>query len=252
MDAAEYKHVVLGLLFLKYVSDKFEKRRELLEAQYSDPNSDTYLPSDEARAMMLEDRDSYTAEGVFWVPDGHRWDDLRKAAKQPDIGRIIDDAMDAIEKENEALQGILPKNYNRRELSPTVLGGLIDTFSRSDLADEERKDEDLLGRVYEYMLGRYAADEGKSGGEFYTPRSVASLPHRDDPPLPWPHLRSFQPDLDTKWRLTRVGCVSGSNEASLAQACARRVKCGHPCQLMASVNRGVRSSGEDVISTQPC
>nr|WP_108872042.1 class I SAM-dependent DNA methyltransferase [Tessaracoccus timonensis] len=175
MDAAEYKHVVLGLLFLKYVSDKFEKRRELLEAQYSDPNSDTYLPSGEARAMMLEDRDSYTAEGVFWVPEGHRWDDLRKAAKQPDIGRIIDDAMDAIEKENEALQGILPKNYNRRELSPTVLGGLIDTFSRSDLADEERKDEDLLGRVYEYMFGRFAADEGKSGGEFYTPRSVASL-----------------------------------------------------------------------------
>lgn len=175
MDAAEYKHVVLGLLFLKYVSDKFEKRRELLEAQYSDPNSDTYLPSDEARAMMLEDRDSYTAEGVFWVPESHRWDDLRKAAKQPDIGRIIDDAMDAIEKENEALKGILPKNFNRRELSPTVLGGLIDTFSRSDLADEERKDEDLLGRVYEYMLGRFAADEGKSGGEFYTPRSVVSL-----------------------------------------------------------------------------
>lgn len=175
MDASEYKHVVLGLLFLKYVSDKFEMRREQLETQYSDPNSDTYLPSDEARAMMLGDRDSYTAEGVFWVPDGHRWDDLRKAAKQSDIGRIIDDAMDAIEKENEALQGILPKNYNRRELSPTVLGGLIDTFSRSDLADEERKDEDLLGRVYEYMLGRYAADEGKSGGEFYTPRSVVSL-----------------------------------------------------------------------------
>ena len=88
MDAAEYKHVVLGLLFLKYVSDKFEKRRELLEAQYSDPNSDTYLPSDEVRAMMLENRDSYTAEGVFWVPEGRRWDDLRKAAKQPDIGRI--------------------------------------------------------------------------------------------------------------------------------------------------------------------
>ena len=175
MDASEYKHVVLGLLFLKYVSDKFEMRRELLEAQYSDPNSDTYLPSDEARAMMLEDRDSFTSEGVFWVPEGHRWDDLRKAAKQPDIGRVIDDAMDAIEKENEALKGILPKNFNRRELSPTVLGGLIDTFSRSDLSDEERKDEDLLGRVYEYMLGRYAADEGKSGGEFYTPRSVVSL-----------------------------------------------------------------------------
>lgn len=83
---------MLGLLFLKYVSDKFEKRREQLEAQYSGPNPDTYLPFDEARAMMLEDRDSYTAEGVFWVPEGHRWDDLHKAAKQPDIGRIIDDA----------------------------------------------------------------------------------------------------------------------------------------------------------------
>lgn len=143
-----------------------------IEAQYSGPDSDTYLHSDEARAMKLKDGDADTAEGALWASEGHRWDNPRKAA---DIGRIIDDAMDAIEKENEALQGILPKNFNRRELSPTVLGGLIDTFSRSDLADEERKDEDLLGRVYEYMLGRYAADEGKSGGEFYTPRSVVSL-----------------------------------------------------------------------------
>lgn len=175
MDAAEYKHVVLGLLFLKYVSDKFEARRALLEKQYSDPHSEMYLPSDEARTMMLEDRDSYTAEGVFWVPEGHRWDDLRKAGKQPEIGQIINDAMEAIERENESLKGILPKNFNRRELSPTMLGGLIDTFSRSDLADEERKDEDVLGRVYEYLLGRYASDEGKSGGEFFTPRSVVSL-----------------------------------------------------------------------------
>ncbi|MFQ6485594.1 type I restriction-modification system subunit M [Brachybacterium epidermidis] len=175
MDAAEYKHVVLGLLFLKYVSDKFEARRTLLEKQYSDPSSEMYLPSEEARTMMLEDRDSYTAEGVFWVPEGHRWDDLRKAGKQPEIGQIINDAMEAIERENESLKGILPKNFNRRELSPTMLGGLIDTFSRGELADEERKDEDVLGRVYEYLLGRYASDEGKSGGEFFTPRSVVSL-----------------------------------------------------------------------------
>jgi hypothetical protein len=147
VDAAEYKHVVLGLIFLKYVSDVFTKRREALHRLVDDPDSEYFMPTDEAKESVLEDRDEYTAEGVFWVSEGHRWDDLRKAAKQPDIGERIDAAMDAIEKENPSLRGVLPKRYARRELTPAMLGGLIDTFSRKDLAGEEHKGLDVLGRV---------------------------------------------------------------------------------------------------------
>lgn len=129
MDAAEYKHVVLGLIFLKYVSDVFARRQAVLTAAVDDPESDYFMPSEAAKAAILESRDEYTAEGVFWVPEGHRWEDLRKAAKQADIGARIDAAMDAIEKENPSLKGVLPKNYARRELTPATLGGLIDTFS---------------------------------------------------------------------------------------------------------------------------
>lgn len=123
VDAAEYKHVVLGLIFLKYVFDVFAKRREELQRLVDDPNSDYFMPTDEAKASVLEDRDEYTSEGVFWMPEGHRWDDLRKAAKQTDIGERIDAAMDAIEKENSSLRGVLPKRYARRELTPAMLGG---------------------------------------------------------------------------------------------------------------------------------
>ena len=175
VDAAEYKHVVLGLIFLKYVSDVFAKRREALGQLVDDPDSDYFMPTGEAKAAVLEDRDEYAAEGVFWMPEGHRWDDLRKAAKQTDIGERIDAAMDAIEKENPSLRGVLPKRYARRELTPVMLGGLIDTFSRQDLAGEEHKGLDVLGRVYEYFLGKFATAEGKLGGEFYTPRSVVRL-----------------------------------------------------------------------------
>jgi type I restriction enzyme M protein len=175
VDAAEYKHVVLGLIFLKYVSDVFAKRREQLRRLVDDPDSDYFMPTDEAKAAVLEDRDEYASEGVFWMPEGHRWDDLRKAAKQPDIGTRIDAAMEAIEKENPSLRGVLPNRYARRELTPAMLGGLIDTFSRKDLAGEEHKGLDVLGRVYEYFLGRFASAEGKLGGEFYTPRSVVRL-----------------------------------------------------------------------------
>lgn len=175
MDAAEYKHVVLGLIFLKYVSDVFSRRQAELEAAVNDPASDYYMPSEAARASILESRDEYTSEGVFWVPEGHRWDDLRKAAKQADIGTRIDAAMDAIEKENPSLKGVLPKNYARRELTPTTLGGLIDTFSREDLTAQEHEGLDVLGRVFEYMVSQFASAEGKLGGEFYTPRSVVKL-----------------------------------------------------------------------------
>jgi type I restriction enzyme M protein len=175
MDAAEYKHVVLGLIFLKYVSDVFARRQAILAAAVDDPESDYFMPSEAAKAAILESRDEYTAEGVFWVPEGHRWEDLRKAAKQHDIGSRIDAAMDAIEKENPSLKGVLPKNYARRELTPATLGGLIDTFSREDLTAEEHEGLDVLGRVFEYMVSQFASAEGKLGGEFYTPRSVVKL-----------------------------------------------------------------------------
>jgi type I restriction enzyme M protein len=175
MDAAEYKHVVLGLIFLKYVSDVFARRKSELEAAVNDPKSDYFMPTEAARNSILESRDEYASEGVFWVPDGHRWDDLRKAAKQSDIGTRIDSAMDEIEKENPTLKGVLPKNYARRELTPSTLGGLIDTFSREDLTSAENENLDVLGRVFEYMVGQFASAEGKLGGEFYTPRSVVQL-----------------------------------------------------------------------------
>lgn len=175
MDAAEYKHVVLGLIFLKFVSDVFDVRRRQLALLVEDESSDYYMPNEAARESILESRDEYTSEGVFWVPEGHRWEDLRKNAKQADIGTRIDNAMDAIEKENPSLKGVLPKNYARRELTPETLGGLIDTFSREDLAAEEHQDLDVLGRVFEYMVSQFASAEGKQGGEFYTPRSIVKL-----------------------------------------------------------------------------
>lgn len=175
VEPGEYKHVVLGLIFLKYVSDTFMVRHAELARLVNGPESEYYMPSDDAKRSVLEDRDEYTAEGVFWIPEGHRWDDLRKAAKQPDIGKRIDSAMDAIERENPILKGVLPKNYARQELLPEMLGGLIDVFSRKDLAAEEYKDLDVLGRVYEYFLGKFASQEGKAGGEFYTPRHVVQL-----------------------------------------------------------------------------
>ncbi|MDD2817879.1 MAG: class I SAM-dependent DNA methyltransferase [Candidatus Nanopelagicales bacterium] len=175
MDAAEYKHVVLGLIFLKYVSDVFAQRQNQLATLVEDPNSDYFMPTEEARHSILESRDEYTSEGVFWVPEGHRWDDLRKAAKQADIGARIDSAMDAIEKENPSLKGVLPKSYARRELTPATLGGLIDNFSREDLTAAEHENLDVLGRVFEYMVSQFASAEGKLGGEFYTPRSVVKL-----------------------------------------------------------------------------
>ncbi|MDR1806699.1 MAG: type I restriction-modification system subunit M [Propionibacteriaceae bacterium] len=175
MDSAQYKHVVLGLIFLKYISDTFAVRQRDLAALVDDPDSEYFMPTEDAKRSVLEDRDEYTAEGVFWVPESHRWEDLRRAAKQADIGQRVDAAMEAIERENPTLRGVLPKNYTQRELAPEAIGGLIDTFSRQDLASEEFKDLDVLGRVYEYFLGQFASNEGKKAGEFYTPRSVVQL-----------------------------------------------------------------------------
>lgn len=160
MDAAEYKHVVLGLIFLKYISDAFLEVHEGLEAdEYADP----------------EDKDEYIALNVFWVPTEARWDYLQNRAKHPDIGKLIDDAMDAIEKDNPNLKGVLPKDYAREALDKKSLGGIIDLIGTIGLGDKESKSKDILGRVYEYFLGQFANAEGKKGGQFYTPRSIVKI-----------------------------------------------------------------------------
>ena len=160
MDAADYKHVVLGLIFLKYISDAFLERYEALKAE---PHSDP------------EDRDEYTAENVFWVPKAARWPYLQGHAKQSEIGKLIDGAMDAIEKANPTLKGVLPKDYGRESLDKHRLGELIDLVGTIGLGDKESRTKDVLGRVYEYFLGQFAAAEGKKGGQFYTAGCVVKL-----------------------------------------------------------------------------
>lgn len=175
MDSAEYKHVVLGLLFLKYISDAFEARRSALEADLSNPKSGAYVQEPASRYQVLEDRDEYTAENVFWVPSESRWERLQAKAKSPEIGKLIDDAMTAIERENPRLKGVLPKIYARPDLDKTRLGELLDLVSTIGLGDAESQKKDILGRTYEYFLGRFASAEGKGGGEFYTPACVVKL-----------------------------------------------------------------------------
>jgi len=170
MDSSEYKHVVLGLVFLKYVDDAFGERRAHLAA---DLEADG-IAGDQAEEL-LESRDEYTAEGVFWVPPEARWEYLQAKAKQPEIGKIIDTAMDAVEAENPTLRGVLPKNFARPSLDVRRLGELVDLIGGLGLGSAEHREKDLLGRVYEYFLGRFASQEGKGGGEFYTPRSVVKL-----------------------------------------------------------------------------
>lgn len=160
MEPSDYKHVALGLIFLKYISDAFEsKHSELLNA---DPAS-------------AEDPDEYLAENIFWVPKDARWSHLRANAKQPTIGKLIDEAMLAIEARNESLKGVLPKDYARPALNKIMLGELIDLISGIAMKEESGRARDVLGRVYEYFLGQFAGSEGKRGGEFYTPSSVVRL-----------------------------------------------------------------------------
>jgi type I restriction enzyme M protein len=175
MDAAEYKHVVLGLTFLKYISDAFTEHYEQLSLWMADPKSDYYLKDPGVRYQVLEDRDEYLAENIFWVPKEARWQYLQDNAKQPTIGQIIDDAMVAIERDNPSLKGVLPKDYARPTLNKQRLGELIDLIGTIGLGDEESRSKDILGRVYEYFLGRFAAAEGKRGGQFYTARCVVQL-----------------------------------------------------------------------------
>ena len=162
MDAAEYKHVVLGLIFLKYISDAFEEAYARLEAE-RDQGADP------------EEPDEYRAQSIFWVPPEARWSRLKAQAHQPTIGQLVDDAMTAIERDNPALKDVLPKDYARPALDKTRLGQLVDLITNIDIGDEKSRSRDVLGRVYEYFLSQFASAEGKKGGEFYTPRSVVRL-----------------------------------------------------------------------------
>ena len=175
MDAAEYKHVVLGLIFLKYISDSFEEKYHLLLETFADPQSEFYIKEEMERFAYLEDRDEYLAENIFYVPKEARWSHLQANAKQPDIGSLIDTAMLAIEAENPRLKGVLPKNYARPGLDKQRLGELVDLIGTIGLGEEENRSKDILGRVYEYFLAQFASAEGKRGGQFYTPRCVVQL-----------------------------------------------------------------------------
>lgn len=160
LEPSDYKHVALGLIFLKYISNAFEAKRAALLAE---------------DATAAEDPDEYLAENVFWVPKEARWSHLQDNAKQTTIGKLIDDAMAEIEKANTGLKGVLPKDYNRPALDKVMLGELIDLISKIGMGEPREKARDILGRVYEYFLGGFAGSEGKRGGEFYTPRSVVSV-----------------------------------------------------------------------------
>ena len=164
IDAAEYKHVVLGLIFLKYISGAFEALHATLAAGEG-----------EYEGADPEDRDEYLAQNIFFVPVSARWSHLRDHAKQPDIGVLLDKAMEAIEQENSELAGVLPKVYARPNLDPANLGGLIDLVSNIAFGDTPEQSADVLGHVFEYFLGEFALAEGKKGGQFYTPRSIVEL-----------------------------------------------------------------------------
>ena len=162
MDAAEYKHVALGLIFLKYISDAFEEQYQNLLAQKSD-------------GADPEDKNEYLAEKVFFVPATARWNYIQGRATQPTIGKDIDDAMDAIEKDNPSLRGVLPKVYSQEKLDKASLGGLVNLVGSATIGTKEAQSKDILGQVFEYFLGEFALSEGKKGGQFYTPQSVVKL-----------------------------------------------------------------------------
>ncbi len=159
MDAAEYKHVTLGLIFLKYISDAFVEKRKSLEEEGEDP----------------EERDFYIEKNIFYVPEKARWNYLQDNARQPAIGKLVDEAMEEIEKSNSSLKGVLPKNYAREGLDKQRFGELIDLIGTIGLGGQENRSKDILGRVYEYFLGQFADAEGKKGGQFYTPRCIVRL-----------------------------------------------------------------------------
>jgi type I restriction enzyme M protein len=175
MDAAEYKHIVLGLIFLKYISDSFGEHRATLEKRFADPNDEYFIEDKATRARDLEERDYYTEANVFWVPAMSRWEWIRERAKQPTIGKYIDDALVEIENENPRLKGLLDKRFARTQLEPGKLGELVDMISKIGFNGNSHRAKDILGEVYEYFLGQFANAEGKKGGQFYTPASVVKV-----------------------------------------------------------------------------
>jgi type I restriction enzyme M protein len=174
MDAAEYKHLVLGLIFVKYISDTFAARRLEVATRLADPKDEYFFDgaTPESLATELEDRDYYKSVNVFWVPEAARWEALRAAAKQPDIGKRIDEALTLVEIQNPKLKGILDKRYARAQLPDGKLGELVDLVSTIGFGNSPNSARDILGQVYEYFLGMFASAEGKRGGQFYTPASI--------------------------------------------------------------------------------
>src|ERR1039457_6412583 len=186
MDASEYKHVCLGLIFLKYISDAFEEKREQLLFGFSDPKSEWFIKDEPQRAEAAENRDFFSLSASIGeragvrcrslrVPPEARWHTIKAKAKSPEIGKVIDDAMGAIERENPTLKGVLPRDYARPSLDKVRLGGLVDIISNIGFNESAAKSKDVLGRVYEYFLGKFASAEGKGGGEFYSPQCVVQL-----------------------------------------------------------------------------
>jgi type I restriction enzyme M protein len=173
VESAEYKHLVLGLIFLKYISDSFELRREQLAAELSEPASG--IEDEAQRQAVLEDRDEYISENIFWVPGRARWAALLAAASQVDIGKRLDDALELIEQENPRLRNILPRIYARAPLSAELLGSLVETIARIGFGKGAEEARDILGRIYEYFIKEFARAEGHRGGEFFTPAPVARL-----------------------------------------------------------------------------
>jgi type I restriction enzyme M protein len=175
VESAEYKHLALGLVFLKYVSDSFTVRRKELDRLSRDPESDWYVEDDADRAELLEDRDEYESANVFWVPREARWDAILALGSQPDLGVQLDRALDLIERENPALKGALPKIYARAPMRAETLGKLVSTIARIGFGEDPEAARDVLGRVYEYFIKEFARAEGHRGGEFYTPANVVRL-----------------------------------------------------------------------------
>jgi type I restriction enzyme M protein len=172
LDAAEYKHIVLGLVFLKYISDSFDSRRAELEALFADKKSDKYKPDEKRRAAALEERDYYKEVNVFWVPKEARWAQIQANSKQPKIAEMIDEALRVIERENPKLEGILERKYSDAKLSPAELGAVVDLVGKMSFEQGRAAASDTLGQVYEYFLGKFASAEGKLGGQFYTTPSI--------------------------------------------------------------------------------
>lgn len=206
IDVSEYKNIVLGLLFLKYISDAFYKRREELEVFTRDPkNEDFYVKDEKARSQILETKDFYKSVGVFYVPEKSRWEYLQTKTMQSDLGQVLDKAMEHIEADNRAeLEGVLPKVYTRTTLDSSVLGELVNIFSRISFDHDFDREKDILGRIYEYFLGQFASSEGKRGGEFFSPRSIVKL--LVEILEPYENARVFDP-----------ACGSGGMFVSMAQ-----------------------------------